>query len=179
MVSTRSDKLNILVYGAGAIGTYLGGSLARTGHRALFLERPGAAADLRSQGLTVELPAGTFQDPNPEVAESLDAALAQGPFDAALFALKSFDTAEAAAAMAAQPLPMPPVLCLQNGVENEKILRETLGPDGVIAGTVTSVAFAGSPSNPQNPTNDPAALDSAGNVVPSVSFDARSAAITR
>ena len=140
MDSTRPDKLSILVYGAGAIGAYIGGSLARIGHRAFFLERPGAAQALRSQGLTVDLPGGIFHAPHPEVAEDLKEALNQGPFDVALFALKSFDTPSAAAAMKAQRAQstFPPVLCLQNGVENERVLSQAIGADKVIPGTVTS-----------------------------------------
>ena len=33
---------------------------------------------------------------------------------------------------------LPPLLCLQNGVESEKKLQEALGMDAVIPGTVTS-----------------------------------------
>ncbi len=32
---------------------------------------------------------------------------------------------------------MPPILCLQNGVDNEPAIAAVLGPDRVIAGTVT------------------------------------------
>jgi 2-dehydropantoate 2-reductase len=33
---------------------------------------------------------------------------------------------------------MPPILCLQNGVENEDLIAKTLGPEKVIPGTITS-----------------------------------------
>lgn len=42
----------------------------------------------------------------------------------------------------------------------------------------TNVTFAGSPSNPQNPTANPAALDSGGAVIGSISFDAVAATIS-
>jgi hypothetical protein len=35
----------------------------------------------------------------------------------------------------------------------------------------STISFAGSPSNPQNPTATPAALDSSGNVIGSITFD--------
>jgi hypothetical protein len=35
----------------------------------------------------------------------------------------------------------------------------------------SEIRFAGSPANPQNPTADPAALDSTGAVIPSIGFD--------
>jgi len=49
------DMLSILVFGAGAIGGYLGGSLALQGHRVVFLERPYNAPILRERGLHLQL----------------------------------------------------------------------------------------------------------------------------
>ena len=44
---------------------------------------------------------------------------------------------------------------------------------------MTGVTYAGSPANPQNPTNEPAALDNLGGAVDFVSFDTESAVISR
>lgn len=71
-------------------------------------------------------------------AGSLSEALRHGPFDIAIFALKSFDTASALEGMKPFVAQMPPVLCLSNGVDNEPALAAVLGADKVIAGTVTS-----------------------------------------
>ena len=49
------EKLNVLVFGAGAIGTYIGGSLALAGHHLVFLEQPGVAEKLHGRGLRLEL----------------------------------------------------------------------------------------------------------------------------
>ena len=137
------DKLKILVFGAGAIGTYIGGSLALTGHQVSFLEQSGAVEILQRRGLRLDLrntqdpplsiPPSTFT-----ISGSLADVLCRGPFDIAIFALKSFDTAKALEEM--QPLAgqMPPILCLSNGVDNEAALAAVLGADKVIAGTVTS-----------------------------------------
>jgi 2-dehydropantoate 2-reductase len=141
------DKLSILTYGAGAIGTYMGGSLALAGHRVVFLEQPDAASELNTRGLKLDLsldnrwgsdqpiglPSSSFY-----CASSLKEALDQGPFDAAIFALKSFDTEFAAEGMKPFAHRMPPVLCLQNGVENETKLRAVLGSAKVLTGTTTS-----------------------------------------
>jgi 2-dehydropantoate 2-reductase len=72
------------------------------------------------------------------VAASLAEALAHGPFDVALFALKSYDTAAALEGMRPHTADLPPVLCLQNGVDNEPRLAGVLGAEKVIPGTVTS-----------------------------------------
>ncbi len=141
------STLRILVFGAGAIGTYVGGSLALGGHTAVFLERPDVAADLRQRGLRLDLGAHAKQAPSgPRVLDpsafvvvsSLEEALSHGPFDVALYALKSFDTAAALAAWGPHTADLPPILCLSNGVDNEAELAAALGAERVIPGTVTS-----------------------------------------
>jgi 2-dehydropantoate 2-reductase len=72
------------------------------------------------------------------VAASIPEALERVSYDAAIFALKSFDTAAALEQVRLHAGRLPPVLCLSNGVENEPALEALLGPDRVIAGTVTS-----------------------------------------
>jgi 2-dehydropantoate 2-reductase len=132
------EPFNILCFGAGAIGTYIGGSLALSGCRVVFLERPEFAESLRENSLKLGLPQGERVVENPQIAASLPEALALGPFDAALLAVKSFDTP----AFIAEILPyrdqIPPILCLQNGVDNEPALEAALGRDKVIPGTVTT-----------------------------------------
>ncbi len=48
-------NLKILSFGAGAIGTYIGGSLALAGEQLVFLEQPSVAAELRSRGMRLDL----------------------------------------------------------------------------------------------------------------------------
>lgn len=138
MPDPADNSFTILCFGAGAIGTYIGGSLALQGHTVVFLELSEVAAQLRKTGLRL-----TFDDierriPNPQIASSLDEALARGPFDLAIFALKSFDTQSALKSLSPHIESLPPILCLQNGVENEPTLATVLGQDKVIAGTLTS-----------------------------------------
>jgi 2-dehydropantoate 2-reductase len=135
--------MRFLFFGAGAIGSYIGGSLSLQGHSVTFLERPEAVAKLRARGLSLDLSLAGYGvrqvAPSAFQAESdLEQALAHGPFDLAIFALKSFDTPAAAEAMRPWAEQFPPLLCLSNGVENETILRQALGEAKVIEGTVTS-----------------------------------------
>lgn len=137
------QKLNLLVYGAGAIGTYVGGSLALAGNRVTFLEQPKAVEELRQRGLvldlTVDNPSSAACRPSSvEFSSTLEEALKHGPFDVAIFALKSFDTAAALDGMKPFAGQLPPILCLSNGVDNEPALAAVLGAEEVIAGTVTS-----------------------------------------
>lgn len=130
--------LQILVFGAGAIGTYVGGSLALREHRAVFVEQPKVAEQVRAQGLRLEIPGTPLQHIDANCVGSISEALAEGPFDVAIFALKSFDTQAALDGLAPHLAALPPFLCLQNGVENEVLLAASLGPEKVIAGTVTT-----------------------------------------
>jgi len=142
-----SDSLKILSFGAGAIGTYIGGSLALAGHEVVFVERPEVAEALSTRGLRLDLSLDKRRKtPDADLipaadlvfADSLERALDYGPFDVALFALKSYDTASALKGIKPFAKKMPPVLCLQNGVDNEPAIAKIFGPDNVIAGTVTS-----------------------------------------
>ncbi len=97
-------NLKILAFGAGAVGTYIGGSLALAGEQLVFMERPEVADELRRRGLRLDLTIDKRRNTreayvlNPGsfvTASSLEDALRYGPFDVAIFALKSFDTAGA------------------------------------------------------------------------------------
>ena len=145
--SHLNGKLKVLVFGAGAIGTYIGGSLALAGQQVVFVEQPKAVEDLRQRGLRLDLTLDKrrkMQDASRVDASSfvivstLEEALRYGPFDVALFALKSFDTESALQGIKPFADKMPPILCLSNGVSNEPAIAAALGNDKVIYGTVTS-----------------------------------------
>lgn len=131
-------RLNCLVYGAGAIGTYIGGSLLLHGQKVTFLELPPSDLELKENGLKLTIRGQDYRILHPEIFSSLPDALASSTFDIAIFALKSYDTQSALELIRPFSSSFPPVLCLQNGVENESALESVLGKDKVIAGTVTS-----------------------------------------
>jgi 2-dehydropantoate 2-reductase len=131
-------RLNWLVFGAGAIGTYIGGSLLIHGQKVVFLELPPADSELRDGGLKLNIHGQDFRILHPVVFSSLPPALSYDTYDVAIFALKSFDTQTALELLPPYSTSFPPVLCLQNGVENEPVLETVLGKNKVIAGTVTS-----------------------------------------
>ncbi|RPJ50809.1 MAG: 2-dehydropantoate 2-reductase, partial [Chloroflexi bacterium] len=127
-----------LCFGVGAIGTYIGGSLALAGYPVTFIERPEVAEVIRQRGLSVELNGVVRRVPDLQVVTSAAAALETGSFDAALLAVKAFDTQSVLDNLAACLDKIPPVLSFQNGVENEPLLAGVLGADRVISGTVTT-----------------------------------------
>ena len=142
-----NGKLKILTFGAGAIGTYIGGSLALAGHQVVFMEGPAKVEELRARGLRLDFTLDERRKMketlivNPQsfvIVSSLEEALRYGPFDLALFTLKSFDTQAALEGIKPFADKMPPILCLSNGVSNEPSIAEALGSDKVIYGTVTT-----------------------------------------
>jgi 2-dehydropantoate 2-reductase len=131
-------KLRFLCFGVGAIGTYIGGSLSLIDQDVVFVERPALAEEVRKYGLHLRIKNKEYHSPNPVVVSSIDKALGLGPFDAALLAIKSYDTLSLVKELAPYRVALPPILCLQNGVENEQNLADVFGSERVIAGTITS-----------------------------------------
>lgn len=141
----QNSPLHVLVFGAGAIGTYIGGSLALAGHHLTFVEQPAVAETLRGRGLKLDLSVdkrrverSVFEVRDLKIVDSLESALAGSRFDVVLFALKSFDTLPALEALKPFRDALPPILCLQNGVDNEPAIAAAIGPQKVLYGTVTS-----------------------------------------
>jgi 2-dehydropantoate 2-reductase len=130
--------MRILVFGAGAIGTYIGGSLALAGEEVVFLERKDVAIQLLNTGLKLGLPGGERSIQKPSIVTSLEEAFTSGAYDLAILAVKGFDTASVLDMMGPFIEKIPPVLCFQNGVENEPAIAAVLGENRVIRGTVTT-----------------------------------------
>jgi 2-dehydropantoate 2-reductase len=125
--------MNFLIFGAGAIGTYVGASLAQAGQTVSVYARPATATHLHANGFRLN----GAPVPNITVFDSLPAALHSAP-EMILFALKAYDTANAIADLRAAQIGPPPMVCLQNGIGNEAELASAFGAERVIAGTVTT-----------------------------------------
>lgn len=123
--------MKVAVMGAGAVGCYFGGMLARAGHEVVLVGRPSHVDAIREHGLRLET---LHFDERIALQASTTAQALEGS-DVVLFCVKSTDTAAAAAEilpfLAADTL----VLSLQNGVENAERLRESL-PQPVAAAVV-------------------------------------------
>ena len=137
----KASKLKVLTFGAGAIGTYIGGSLVLDGHNVVFVEQAKVAEELHERGLRLDLTldkrrrtkeAFLVNSSSFVIVSSLEDALRYGPFDVALYALKSFDTESALEGIQPYADKMPPILCLSNGVDNEPAIAKVLGPDKVV-----------------------------------------------
>jgi 2-dehydropantoate 2-reductase len=123
--------MKVAVMGAGAVGCYYGGMLARAGHEVVLIGRAEHVEAIERQGLRLETQ--TF-DERIRVAASTQASAVQGA-QLVLFCVKSTDTESGAAAMKPYLAPAALVLSLQNGVENAERLRALL-PQEVAAAVV-------------------------------------------
>lgn len=130
-------KKRFLILGAGAIGSYLGASLALNGHEVVYLEREKDIASLQRQGIIMELEGKVYSVSSPTYTSSLDLALNLG-LDLIVLAVKTYHLDAILPEFIHLRETLPPLLCLQNGVESEKRLAESLGTGLIIPGTVTS-----------------------------------------
>ena len=128
---------SFLIIGAGAIGTYLGGSLALAGHQVFFLERGRDIHTLRQRGLHMTRDDQAHHISGVEFFSGLEI-LRNQEIDLAILALKTYHLDSILPKLIEWKDNLPPLLCLQNGVSSEGTLRDALGVDAVIPGTVTS-----------------------------------------
>lgn len=118
--------MRYLIIGAGAIGGTIGALLVESGHSVVLVARGAHLTALRETGLRFATPRGTSTLAIPAVGgpDELDLQMD----DVLLLCVKSQDTAAALAAWADRPVvgggvaaDVLPVVCAQNGVENERV----------------------------------------------------------
>lgn len=132
-------RLRIAVMGAGAVGCYYGGMLARAGHDVVLIGRPAHVDAIRRDGLRLE--AQTF-----DARIRLDAGTEPSAVAGAqlvLFCVKSTDTEAAAEAMRPHLAPGALLLTLQNGVDNDIRLRAAVPQEVAAAVVYVATAMAG------------------------------------
>jgi 2-dehydropantoate 2-reductase len=134
-MTAPTGPLKVAVLGAGAVGCYYGGMLARSGHTTMLIGRPQHVQVFQAQGLRMQTLAF---DETVTVHASTEASAVAGA-DLVLFAVKSPDTESAGEQMREHLQPGALVLCLQNGVDNAERLRAVL-PGVAVAAAVVYVA---------------------------------------
>ena len=131
--------MRIAVMGAGAVGCYYGGMLARAGHAVVLVGRPQHVAAIERDGLLLDTQ--TFRE-HVALAAGTDAGGVAGA-QLVLCCVKSTDTAAAAAAMAPHLAADAIVLSLQNGVDNADRLQALLGREVLPAVVYVAAEMAG------------------------------------
>lgn len=133
--------MNIGVAGAGAVGGYFGGKLARAGNDVIFLARGKHYEEMKAKGLSIKSDTenfnigGTFSNQNESFEE----------VDLVLFCVKSTDTIEVARKLLPVINEKAMILTLQNGVDNEEALCTIFGKERVFSAATYIQAFVEKP----------------------------------
>ena len=130
--------MEILVFGAGAVGGYLGARLAYSGHNVTLVSRRSTAEAVKRNGLTI-ISKDLQLTTEPEIVPTLRLAYEINPqYDLIIVTVKAYDAQAALYEMVAF-CPSPPcVMTLQNGIGIEDLFANEFGADNVIAGSLTT-----------------------------------------
>jgi 2-dehydropantoate 2-reductase len=129
----------IAVFGAGAVGCYFGGMLARAGAPVTLIGRPEHVDAIHRDGLFID--SIHFQErvavaANTETAAVRDAAIV-------LFCVKTLNTDDAAQSLAPHLSPGAIVVSLQNGVDNIERIRAASGIEALPSVVYVAAAMPG------------------------------------
>jgi len=128
---------SVAVMGAGAVGSYFGGVLARAGARVTLIGRPKHAEAIRKDGLLLDTV--TFKEYVAMNASADPADVRDAQF--ILFCVKTLDTENAARAIVPHLSPDAIVISLQNGVDNVVRIRAASGIDALPAVVYVAAAL--------------------------------------
>lgn len=130
--------MDILVLGAGSVGGYLGGKLAKAGHQITMIARDMTATAIEEHGLTV-VENGAPSTSHPVVVTSLrQAFLDETTYELMLVCVKSYDIDTALNELVAFCPSPPPIITLQNGIGVEELFVKEFGDEKIIAGSLTT-----------------------------------------
>jgi 2-dehydropantoate 2-reductase len=136
---TRDPWPQVAVVGAGAVGGYYGGMLARAGCPVTLIGRPAHVEAIERDGLLLDTL--SFRE-RVAVRASTTIEAARGA-QLVLFCVKSTDTETTARDLAPMLAPDAIVLSLQNGVDNLERLRAQFAGPAVAAVVYVAAAMAG------------------------------------
>ncbi len=123
--------MKFLVLGTGGVGGFFGGVLWKSGHEVCFLARGSHLSALKKQGLKINSTSGNWTVPSEQIikdTKDID------PPDVVLFCVKSYDTEEAAKQLDEALNPHTVILSLQNGIDNEEIIRRIVSRGRIFGG---------------------------------------------
>ena len=145
--------MNFAIMGAGGLGCFYGGMLARAGEQVHFIARGANLQALQSEGLHVESEhVGDFH--LPQVAAT-DDPTGIGPVDVVLMSVKTYDLE--AACTAIQPLMGPEtfVVPLLNGADIAERIGGVIGLERVLGGTTFASSNLVAPGRARHVANAP------------------------
>jgi 2-dehydropantoate 2-reductase len=142
--------MKIAIVGAGGVGGYFGGLLARDEHDVAFMARGAHLRAIRARGLRVESADGVFTIAPANATDDPDEI---GVAELVLLCVKTYDLAATLGQLRPLVGPGTAILTLQNGVEAPEMVAALYGRDAVLPGVVycevgvkePGVIFQGSP----------------------------------
>ena len=134
--------MRIAVMAAGAVGGYFGARMQAAGHDVFFIARGANLDAMRKHGLKIESVRGDLQLPKVNVTDDPKSV---GPVDIVLFAVKLWDTEQAAERTKPLVGPGTRVITLQNGIDSLDRLAAILPPECVIGGAAYIATVIASP----------------------------------
>ena len=135
----NGESIRVAVLGAGAVGCFFGGMLARAGHEVTLIGRPAHVDAFKAKGLHFE---GLKFDEHIPVTASTDASSVRGA-RLVLFCVKSTDTEDAAAQIAPFLDADAVVVNLQNGVDNTERIQARISQPVIPAVVYVATEMAG------------------------------------
>src|SRR5690606_28955854 len=134
---TQRTTMSILIYGAGAVGGYLGGMLALAGEKVTLVARPPVVDAINRNGLLITRGGVTKRAPVHAVDSLYQACSQNSDFDLIILGMKAYALERAVAELAAE-IPAPrQVMTTQNGIGVEEMVAAAFGNSSTLAGSVT------------------------------------------
>lgn len=144
--------MKIAVFGAGAVGCYLGGRLAQSVDEVIFIARGKHLQAMKKDGLKIDSINGDFIV-NP--VRATDNPEDVGIVDMVLVTVKAWQVSDAAKSMKPMVGPETYVLPIQNGVEAPSQLAAILGNEHVLGGLCAFISYVVEPGHICHAGTDP------------------------
>ncbi|MFJ8071293.1 ketopantoate reductase family protein [Peribacillus sp. NPDC096447] len=129
--------LNIVIIGAGALGSYFGGRLQQAGQDVQYLVRKNRAKQLKENGISITSPHGNYQFNDLHITENVNDI---EKVDLVILAVKGQHLQGTLTDLKVLVEKGAKVLPLLNGLEHVSILQDELGEEAVLGGSAFIIA---------------------------------------
>ncbi|WP_370013769.1 ketopantoate reductase family protein [Peribacillus sp. B2I2] len=129
--------LNIVIIGAGALGSYFGGRLQQAGQDVQYLVRKNRAKKLKENGISITSPHGNYQFNELHITENVNDI---EKVDLVILAVKGQHLQGTLTDLKVLVEKGAKVLPLLNGLEHVSILQDELGDEAVLGGSAFIIA---------------------------------------
>ena len=123
--------MRIAIMAAGAVGGYFGARLADAGHDVVFFARGAHLQAIQNDGLRIESARGNLHLKNVNATDKSDGL---APVDVVLFAVKLWDSEQAAETLKPLIGPDTRVITAQNGIDSVAMIEPIIGAGKVVPG---------------------------------------------